>query len=83
MRMAESVPLGELQRQAGRRGIPVPRGSHISILSIHLCNSVTGKPSPYTRNAVVNNGVLDPGVNFIAKPFTFDQLDQKIREVLS
>jgi PAS domain S-box-containing protein len=37
----------------------------------------------YTRNAVVHNGVLDPDVNFIAKPFTFDQLGQKIREVLS
>jgi PAS domain S-box-containing protein len=37
----------------------------------------------YTRNAVLHNGVLDPGVNFIAKPFTVDQLDQKIREVLS
>ena len=37
----------------------------------------------YTRNAVVHNGVLDPGVNFIAKPFAFDQLGQKIREVLS
>ena len=37
----------------------------------------------YTRNAVVHNGVLDPGVNFIAKPFTFDQLGQKICEVLS
>ena len=37
----------------------------------------------YTRNAVLHNGVLDPGVNFIAKPFTIDQLDQKIREVLS
>jgi hypothetical protein len=37
----------------------------------------------YTRNAVVHNGVLDPGANFIAKPFTFDRLGQKIREVLS
>jgi PAS domain S-box-containing protein len=37
----------------------------------------------YTRNAVVHNGVLDPNVDFIAKPFTVDQLGQKIREVLS
>jgi PAS domain S-box-containing protein len=36
----------------------------------------------YTRNAIVHNGVLDPGVNFIAKPFTLDQLGNKIREVL-
>jgi PAS domain S-box-containing protein len=37
----------------------------------------------YTRNAVLHNGVLDPDVNFIAKPFTLDQLSRKIREVLS
>ena len=37
----------------------------------------------YTRNAILHNGVLDPGVNFIAKPFTVDQLGQKVREVLS
>ncbi|HTV67893.1 MAG TPA: CHASE3 domain-containing protein [Rhizobiaceae bacterium] len=36
----------------------------------------------FTRNAVVHNGVLDHGVNFIAKPFTIDQLSQKLREVL-
>ena len=36
----------------------------------------------FTKNAVVHNGVLDPGVHFLAKPFTLDQLGAKLREVL-
>lgn len=36
----------------------------------------------YTRNAVVHNGVLDPGTNFLPKPFGMDQLAAKIVEVL-
>ncbi|MDB5672264.1 MAG: signal transduction histidine kinase [Alphaproteobacteria bacterium] len=36
----------------------------------------------YTRNAIVHNGMLDAGVAFIAKPFTIEQLAQKVRQVL-
>jgi CheY-like chemotaxis protein len=36
----------------------------------------------FTRNAVVHNGILDPGVRFIAKPFTLEMLAQKVREAI-
>lgn len=36
----------------------------------------------YTRNAIVHGGILDTGVNFLAKPFTLDQLGNKLREVI-
>lgn len=36
----------------------------------------------YTRNAIVHNGVLDPGVELIGKPFTIDELAAKVRKVL-
>jgi signal transduction histidine kinase len=37
----------------------------------------------YSRNAIVHQGRLDPGVNLIVKPFTFEQLASRIREVLN
>jgi signal transduction histidine kinase len=36
----------------------------------------------YTRNAVVHNGVLDPGTALIQKPFTLEQLALKLRQTL-
>jgi signal transduction histidine kinase len=37
----------------------------------------------YTRNAVVHNGIIDPGVQLLPKPFTLAQLAAKLREVLA
>jgi signal transduction histidine kinase/ActR/RegA family two-component response regulator len=38
--------------------------------------------SAYTEDAAVNIGVLDPGTQFIEKPFSPDELAGKVREVL-
>jgi len=36
----------------------------------------------YSRNAIVHHGRLDAGVNLLQKPFTFDQLATRVREVI-
>jgi CheY-like chemotaxis protein len=36
----------------------------------------------YTRNAVIHNGVLDPDVHLVTKPFTLEQLALKVRYAL-
>jgi PAS domain S-box-containing protein len=38
--------------------------------------------SGHTENTIVHHGVLDPGVTFIQKPFRYNVLAQKIREML-
>ena len=38
--------------------------------------------SGYTRDAIVHGGRLDPGVEMIAKPFTYAALAKKVRDLL-
>jgi PAS domain S-box-containing protein len=36
----------------------------------------------YTRNAIVHNGMLDPGTNLLTKPFSIEELAAKVRKML-
>jgi PAS domain S-box-containing protein len=36
----------------------------------------------YTRNAIVHNGMLDPGTSLLTKPFSFEELAAKVRKIL-
>jgi PAS domain S-box-containing protein len=36
----------------------------------------------YSRNAIVHHGRLDPGIELLQKPFTFEQLAAKVRRIL-
>ncbi len=38
--------------------------------------------SGYTRNAIVHNGRLDPGVQLITKPFSYDDIALRVRRLL-
>ena len=39
--------------------------------------------SGYTDNVILHRGALQPGTEFLAKPFTPDVLADRVREVLS
>ena len=36
----------------------------------------------YTRNAIIHQGRMDRGINMISKPFSFEELASKVRQVL-
>jgi FixJ family two-component response regulator len=39
--------------------------------------------SGYTDDAIAHHGVLEPGIHFIQKPFSPEELVHKVREALS
>ena len=36
----------------------------------------------FTKNAVVHNGIVDPGVSLLSKPFSIEQLSRAVRRAL-
>ena len=59
---------------SGRELADAARRSHPTLKVLYT--------SGYARNAIVHGGRLDPGVEMIAKPFTYQGLAEKIADVL-
>lgn len=59
---------------SGRQLVDLAREKYPSIKVLYT----TG----YTRNAIVHNGMLDPGTSLLAKPFSIDDLAVKVRKIL-
>ena len=63
--------------------MPVLSGRELAerVTSLHKETKVIYM-SGYTNDAIVQHGVLDPGLNFVQKPFSPDTIARKVREVL-
>jgi len=53
-----------------------------NILMSHYPNIKRLFMSGYTSDVITNRGILDSGVSFIQKPFSFKKLTDKVSEVL-
>jgi signal transduction histidine kinase len=66
--------------------VVLPQGMNGRLLSIEAAALRPALPvlftTGYARNAIIHDGRLDPGVQFIAKPYTQEEIAQKLRSVL-
>ena len=60
--------------ETGRALVDSIRDTHPDLIVLYM----TG----YTRNAIVHNGMLDPGVRLLSKPFTVADLARKLQAAL-
>jgi len=80
IRIAESNP--EIELLFTDVGLPRVNGRQLAEHLRHLIPALRVLyTSGYARNAIVHNGVLDPGVELLAKPYTIEDLARKIRQV--
>ncbi|MCD4699153.1 MAG: PAS domain S-box protein [Phycisphaerae bacterium] len=83
LRAAEGFTGGEIHMLITDVIMPHMNGKELTdrIKTVHP-NIKVLYTSGYTDNAIVHHGVLDEGVNFLAKPFPFRQLARTVRRVL-
>ncbi|MEE7450029.1 histidine kinase [Methylobacterium radiotolerans] len=60
--------------ETGRALVDSIRDTHPDLIVLYM----TG----YTRNAIVHNGMLDPGVRLLSKPFTLSDLGRELQAAL-
>jgi PAS domain S-box-containing protein len=64
-------------------GLPGMNGRRLAEeAQAHVSNLKVIYTTGYARNAIVHNGLVDPGVNLLPKPYTVRALGRKLRQVL-
>ena len=66
--------------------VVLPQGMNGRTLSVQAAALRPALPvlftTGYARNAIIHNGRLDPGVQFLAKPYTQREIAQKLRSAI-
>ena len=78
--VAEGNP--EIQLLFTDVGLPRINGRQLAERMKHLIPTLRVLyASGYARNAIVHNGVLDPGIELLAKPYSIEELARRVRQI--